>query len=215
MQDLLGTIHRLRPCLKLVTVLMQDLTVLIPLWHSDTSFWAEIESLIVDGLMLPALPDSVVHVGPAGVNEVLLGLDVGEAFGLVVVAGVPVEGPCLPAGNVLHQHVLLVPVLPQLLQESGQQQVALINRHSHRAQSQGGSKYVFVFKIVLTRYKKYRSIVILANVWYRYVVISQYFDMFGIERPAYCSIPSIISISLILWVHSMTEVYLSKMKIAY
>ena len=86
--------------------------------------------------MLPALPDSVVHVGPAGVNEVLLGFDVGEAFGLVVIAGFPVEGACLPARDILHQHVLLISVLPQLLQESGQQHVALTNRHSHMAQSQ-------------------------------------------------------------------------------
>lgn len=71
-------------------------------------------------LVLPAFPQSVIHVCPSGVYEVLLWFDVGEALGLVVIAGLAVQGASLPAGNVLHQVVLLISVLTQLLQESAQ-----------------------------------------------------------------------------------------------
>ena len=39
--------------------------------------------------------------------------------------------------------------------------------------------------VVLVRYQKYRSIAILAKVRYRYLVVSRYFDIFGIERPLF------------------------------
>ena len=39
--------------------------------------------------------------------------------------------------------------------------------------------------VVLVRYQKYQSIAILAKVRYRYLVVSRYFDMFGIERPLF------------------------------
>ena len=38
---------------------------------------------------------------------------------------------------------------------------------------------------MLVRYQKYRSIAILAKVRYRYLVVSRYFDIFGIERPLF------------------------------
>ena len=39
--------------------------------------------------------------------------------------------------------------------------------------------------LVLVRYSIYRSITILAKVRYRYLVVSRYFDIFGIERPLF------------------------------
>ena len=40
-------------------------------------------------------------------------------------------------------------------------------------------------RVVLVRYSIYRSIAILAKVRYRYLVVSRYFDTFGIERPLF------------------------------